>query len=151
MCLHWPPRGYFFSCKNGHSRGACVFGLMAAGGRLQSEKEYLRDDVLSWRGSAVCCHGYSARCVVVLCSAQEGRGERCLFFLFVLFFTAPVCGVVCSLVGLSVSENSSPVVVLWAGTSRGLGGVATNDHTPDSRPSSSMCCVKSGESSGLCR
>lgn len=40
---------------------------------------------------------------------------------------------------------------VMAGTSQGLGGVAANDHTPDSRPSSSMCCVKSGGSSGLCR
>lgn len=41
-------------------------------------------------------------------------------------FTAPVCGTICSLVGLSVSENSSvaPCGCVMAGTSQGLGGVA---------------------------
>lgn len=40
-------------------------------------------------------------------------------------YTAPVCGVICSLVRLSVSENSSaaPCGCVMAGTSHELGGV----------------------------
>lgn len=41
-------------------------------------------------------------------------------------FTAPVCGIVCSLVRLSMSENSSaaPCGCVMAGASQGLAGVA---------------------------
>lgn len=78
------------------------------------------------------------RCVVMLCSAQEGRDEeykRLRERMASYLFTAPVCGVICSLVGLSVSENSSvaPCGCVMAGTSRELGG-GTYDHTPDSQP-----------------
>lgn len=41
-------------------------------------------------------------------------------------FTAPVCGIICSLVRLSVSENSSaaPCGCVMADESQGLGGIA---------------------------
>lgn len=50
-----------------------------------------------------------------------------LFFLFFVLFSAPVYGVICPLVGLSVSENSSlaPCGCVMAGTSHGLGGPLT--------------------------
>lgn len=93
LCLHGPPRGLFFSCKNGRSHDACIIGIKADG-RLESESrlvlEYLRDDVLSWWFSCVLPWMFRSLC-----------------FHGLAFVYAPVCGVVCSLVRLSVSENSS--------------------------------------------
>lgn len=113
-----------------------------------SHLEYLHDDVLSWQFSCVlpwifsslCCHvvfgtGRWRRAVL----ASERERERVASFLF----TAPVCGVICSLVGLSVSENSSdaPCGCVMAGTSQGLGGVATT--TTHSTPAPHHQCVVS--------
>ena len=69
-----------------------------------------------------------------------------------VLFTAPVCGVICSLVGLSVSENSSvaPCGCVMAGTSQGLGGMATNDHTPDSRPHHQCVVTPQGSADEMC-
>lgn len=154
LCLHRPPRGYFFSCKkNGRSHDACLLGLIAVS-HLQSEKcltishlEYLRDDVLSWRVqlcvlpwifSSLCCRvvfGTGRWRRAVLASERE-RERMASFFLFFCLFTAPVCGVICSLVELTVSENSS-VDSLWLCYGRHIPRArrrGRKDHTPDSRP-----------------
>lgn len=54
--------------------------------------------------------------------------------LFLL--TAPVCGIICSLVGLSVSENSSvaPCGLCYGRHIPRARRRGHNDHTPDSRP-----------------
>ena len=94
--------------------------------------------MLSWWFSSVCCRGYSARCVVadiqlvvLSCCVRHRMAETSGISIWErewrLFCLLPqVCDVICSLVRLSVSENSSvaPCGCVMAGPSRGLRGVA---------------------------
>lgn len=94
-----------------------------------------RDDVWSWRLSS--CLGCSAGCDVV-------RRVAPFALWCLLLFTAPQCVVSSVPWSGRVCLNTPlllPVVVLWQVGPRDLGGVAANDHTPESRPSSSMCRV----------
>lgn len=58
-------------------------------------------------------------------------------------FTAPVCCIICSLVGLIVSENSS-VAPCGCGTSQGLGDMATMTSHPIPAHIISVLCQKWG-------
>lgn len=113
LCLRRPPRGYLFSCKNGRPHDACLFGWNIC----VTMCSWRYSCVLPWIFSSLCCHvlfGTGRYRRAVLASEKENG----LFFVYcpsVWYHLFPVC------------ENSSvaPCGCVMAGTSQGLGGVAT--------------------------
>lgn len=149
LCLHGPPHGYFFLCKNGtHLMSFIWFNSCQPLAKLDNKSLEIWCAVIAVQLYVA----LDIRIAVLSCGVRHRKVEMRSISMASFLYTAPICGVICSLVRLSVSENSfvDSCGCVRVSTSQQLGGVVAMA-TQLTRTLIINVLCQSGDSSELCR
>lgn len=145
----WAPHGYFFLCKNGtHLMSFIWFNSCQPLAKLDNKSLEIWCAVIAVQLYVA----LDIRIAVLSCGVRHRKVEMRSISMASFLYTAPICGVICSLVRLSVSENSfvASCGCVRVSTSQQLGGVVAMATQLTPTLIINVLC-QSGDSSELCR